>query len=232
LLAGAAEYQLGSLSTAEDHLKRVLAAFPNSLYARNLLVATYLRKGQARKAEDVIAPALKQAPMDPLILRSAGEIAFANNQVAEAAAYYERAIAVEKDNTSLRTRLAQIRLASGDSNRALDDLERIAGLDRDQYQADLSLISALLRRKEFDKALTAVAALEKKQPDNPLTHTARGTVFVAKKDLNNARVHLEKALALQFNYLPAARILAGLDIADKKSPAARARFGGCFVLPP
>ena len=232
LLAGAAEYQLGSLSTAEDHLKKVLSAQPTSLYARNLLIATYLRKGQPRKADDVLQPALKQAPSDPAILRSAGEVAFANNQIADAAGFYERAIAIEKDNSSLRTRLAQIRLASGDTGRALDDLEKVAGMDSGQYQADLSLISAYLGRKEYDKALAAIAVLEKKQPNNPLTHAARGTVYAAKNDTKSARMHLEKAVTLQPSYLPAARILAGLDIAEKNPAAARKRFDAMLANDP
>ena len=232
LLAGAAEYQLGSLATAEDHLKRVLATFPDSRYARNLLAATYLRRGQPRKAEDIISPILKQSPTDPALLRTAGEIAFANNNIAEAANLYERAIALESDNQALKTRLAQIRLAGGDSGRALDDLQIISRLDSNQFQADLSLISAFLGRKEYDKALAAVAVLERKQPGNPLTHTARGTIFAAKKDLKGARLHLEKALALQFNYLPAARILAGMDIADKQLAAARQRFESILAREP
>ena len=232
LLAGAAEYQLGSLSTAETYLRKALAAYPNSLYARNLLVATYLRKGQPAKAEEALAYALKNAPNDPTVLRAAGEVAFASNKFADAAKYYEHALSLEKDSAPLRTRLAQIRLASGETGRALEDLEAASGLDKRAYQADLSLISAHMSRREYDKALLAVATLEKKQPDNPLTHAAKGTVYVAMKDFKNARSSLEKALSIQFNYLPAAQLLAGLDIADKNPGAAKGRFEAILAKEP
>ena len=232
LLAAAAEYQLGSLSTAETYLRKVLTAHPDSAYARNMLVATYLRKDQPAKAEEVLAYALKKTPDDPAVLRAAGEVAFASNKYADAAKYYERALSGEKNSASMRTRLAQIRLASGESGRALEDLEMASGLDKQRFQADLSLISAHMSRKEYDKALLAVATLEKKQPDNPLTFATKGSVQIAKKDFKNARASLEKALSIQFNYLPAARILAGLDLADNNPSAAKGRFDTILIKEP
>ena len=224
LLAGASEYQLGSLSTASDYLRKVLAKSPGNLYARNLLVTTYLRQGQPGKAEEALSPALIAAPKDPTVLRTAGEVAFANNKLGDAALYYEQALALEKDNAQLRTRLAQIKLAKGDTDRALDDLETASSLDSSQYQADLSLVATFLRRKEYDKALAAAIALEKKQPDNPLTYNVKGTVYIARQDVKNARLNLERALTMQPNYLPAARALAGLDLAEKNQTAAKKRF--------
>lgn len=232
LLAGAAEYQLGALSTAIDYLRKVIAKNPNSLYARNILVACYLRQGQSGKAEEVLLPALKLAPSDPMILRAAGEVALANNQLSAAANFYSRALEVEKDNISVKTRLAQIRLANGETDRALAELETTSSQDKNQYQADFSLISAQLVRNQFDKALVAVAVLEKKQPDNPLTFNLKGAAFIGKKDFKSARVSFEKALALQFNYLPAARNLARLDAADKNSAAAIARFNAILAKEP
>ena len=232
LLAGAVEYQLGSLSTAADHLRKVIAKFPNNVYARNILVATYLRQGQPGKAEDALTPTLTLAPNDPTVLRAAGEVALANNKLKDAAMYYDRALSLEKDNSAIKTRLAQIRLASGETERALADLETTSGLDTTQYQSDLSLITTYVTRKEYDKALAAVATLEKKLPADPLTYSIKGAVYLAKKDTKSARMYLEKALSLQANYLPAARVLAGLDIADKNTAAAIGRFESILVKEP
>ncbi|MBL8520711.1 MAG: PEP-CTERM system TPR-repeat protein PrsT [Betaproteobacteria bacterium] len=232
LLAGATAYTLGAFATAEDYLRRVIKQFPNSTYARNVLVATYLRKGQPGKAEDVLAPALQSAPNDPAVLRSAGEVAFANQQYSEAARYYERALALERDSVATRTRLAQIRLAGGESSRAIEELEQASGLDARQFQADLALIATLLNQRAYDKALKAADQLEKKQPDNPLTHTVRATILVAQHDPVKARASLDKALDLQFNYLPAVRILANLDLADRKPENARARYDSVLAREP
>ncbi len=223
LLAGGIELQLGGMGAAEEYLRRVLARYPNSLAARNLLTLTYLRIGQPAKAEEVLEPALRGAPQNPAVLRLAGEIALANNRLADAAKYYDQAVALAKDDAALRTRAAQLRFATGDVDRALRDLEEASGLDESQYQADLALIAAHLRRKEYDKALTAVANLEKKQPKNPLTYNVKGTVYLAKQDRKNARANFERALSLQFDYLPAAANLAQLDLAEKRPDDARKR---------
>ncbi len=232
LLAGAIEYQLGSFQTAEDYLRKVVARYPNGVYARNLLTAVYLRTGQAAKAEEIVEPTLKLSPKDPMVLRLAGEVALANNQLADAARYYDQAVVLDKSSPAARTRLAQVRLATGDTERAFKDLEEASGLDEKQYQADLALVAAHLRRKEYDQALAAVAKLEKKQPNNPVTYNVKAIAFAAKGDMKSARANFEKALSLQFNYLPAARNLARLDLAEKKPAEAKARFESILAKEP
>ena len=128
--------------------------------------------------------------------------------------------------------MAQIRLASGETERALADLEATSGLDKTQHQSDLSLIATYVTRKEFDKALLAVATLEKKLPSDPLTFSIKGAVYAAKNDPRSARMNLEKALSLQPNYLPAVRVLAGLDITEKNIPAATGRFESILTKEP
>ncbi len=224
LLAGTIELQLRAYATAEDHLRRAVAREPNSIAARRALAATYLGAGQPARAEEVLEPALKFAPGDPVLLRLAGEAALAGGDVPKASRFFERAAAGDKDNAVLRTRLAQTRLASGDVDAGFKDLEAASAIDPDQYQADLALILAHVRSREYDKALAAVATLEKKQPTNPLTFAVKGEVYLRKGDRKSARANYEKALELQFDYLPAAAALARLDIADKQPAAARKRF--------
>ena len=71
------------------------------------------------------------------------------------------------------------RRASGEC--AIDELQDIAASDTGAT-ADLALISAHLRRKEFDKALAAIDKLEAKQPDKPLAANLRGRIQLAQKD--------------------------------------------------
>ncbi|MGA8056335.1 MAG: XrtA/PEP-CTERM system TPR-repeat protein PrsT [Burkholderiales bacterium] len=232
LLAGAVDFQLGRFVTAEDHLRKVLARAPQSLYARNLLVATLLRTGQAAKAEDALEPALAAAPNDPGVLRLAGELAFATGDTAKAVQYFDRAAAADKDNAGLRTRLGQMRLATGDVERAMKDFETASELDPTQGQADLALVATHMRKREFDKALAATATLEKKQPKSPVPANLRGVILAAKGDVKGARENFEKALALQGNFLPAARNLARLDLAEKQPDAAKKRMETILATEP
>jgi lipopolysaccharide biosynthesis regulator YciM len=74
---------------------------------------------------------------------------------------YERANSIDKNNIASNVRLAQVRLATGETDRAMKDLEALSQTDKSQSQADLALIMAHVQRREFDKALAAVDALEK-----------------------------------------------------------------------
>ena len=87
-------------------------------------------------------PALRRAPDDPELLRIAAEAALASGAVQRGAQYYERAVALDKANVGGRVRLAQVRLATGDTERAFKDLEALAKQDSPQHQADLALILA------------------------------------------------------------------------------------------
>jgi putative PEP-CTERM system TPR-repeat lipoprotein len=222
-LLGLSSYQLGSYAMAEEALSKVVAQAPNEINARRVLAATYLRIGRPAQAIETLAPALQGTPDDPALLRIAGEAYLAAGNLTRAAQFFERATALDKADVASKVRLAEVRYAAGDTARGLSDLESLAATDSSQ-QADLALISAHLRRREFDQALAAVGALEKKQPNNPATYNIKGLVYVAKRDFKNARSSFEKALEVQPGYFAAAHNLGLLDVRERKPDDARKRY--------
>src|SRR6201999_4016280 len=116
------------------------------------------------------------------------------------------------------------RLAKGDTDRALDDLQIISTQDQTQTQADLALVTAYMNRRDYDHALQAAESLTKKQPSNPLAYNIKGIVLIGKKDFAGARSNFEKAVSLQADFLPAVINLAKLDAQDKKIDAGKKRF--------
>ena len=168
-----------------------------------------------------------------MLLRLAGEARIATGNVAEAMRLYERASAVDRDpNASGRLRLAQIRLASGDVTRGLADLEQLSAQDSTKIQADLALYTAHLRKREYDKALAAVASIEKKQPGNALNSELRGSVYLARYELKEARKHFVKALEIDPNRLSSARSLTIIDMQEGKLADARARYEKIIAAQP
>jgi len=222
-LAGMAALQTGALQEAENHLRKAVFNAPQAVEAKRLLAMTHLRMGRIDLALTEVGELLKVS-QEPNIVALAGEIHLANGDVAAAAAHYEQAKSRAPQNSAFSTRLALIHLASGESERAVSELEAAAAGDTNAYQADLALITNYLRKREADKALDAIAALEKKQPNNPLTHNLRGGALVLKKDYAGARGSFERALALQANYMPAVNNLTQLDVREKKYDAARKRY--------
>ena len=232
LLSGLVNYRLGSYAAAEEALRKVDARVPNDPSVASALATLYLRTGRASQALQTLEPALRQAPDDPALLRMSGEAYLASGDAARAENAYARANELGKPDIGNQVRLAQVRLAAGDTARAFSDLESLATSDSTKYQADLALFSGHLRRREFDKAMAAVDALEKKQPEAGLVPYLRGTVYFVKRDLKNARASFEAALIAQPNAYAPAYDLALIDMQEGHPQLARERYDRLLAKDP
>lgn len=230
-LAGAIELQSNSLLQAETFLSKALSAAPDLSLARRLLMQTYLRSGQQSKAVATIPSNMAAYAKDADMLFAVGEVYLQTGDAKRAAELFAQASKLDPKDPRRRTALAVARLGSGQADQALGDLADIAASDSGT-SADLALVSAHLRRNDFDKALKALDALEKKQAGNPLVYELRAKTLVAKRDLAGARGAFEKALSVAPTYFPAAAGLAGLDLADKKPESARKRFEDLLAKDP
>lgn len=225
-LAGEIEFQLKSFAQAEANLSKAVQLAPDLLRARRFLSLTYLRMNDARKALATLQPVLDKIANSPDMLGLAGEVYLQNGDNQKAEEYFKKALALDPKDVVKRTSLALTHLRKGNgggADAAFSELEQIAATDSGTT-ADLALISTLLGRNEVDKALKAIAALEKKLPDNPLPHYMRGRALLAKKDVASARNSFDQALKINPAYFPAAASLAGLDLADKQPDSAKKRF--------
>lgn len=230
-LAGATELALNSPLQAESYLSKAVQLAPELAVARRLLVATYARTGNTAKAITTMAPGLAKEPVDPELLTLAGEVYLQSGDAKKAEEFFAKAIKQDPQNARRRTALAVSQLAAGRADTALVELEHIAGSDTSTV-ADMALISAHLRRQEFDQALKAIAAMEKKQPDKPIAAMLQGRTYLAKKDSANARKSFERALSMEPTFFPAIASLAGLDIAEEKPEDAKKRFEALLVKEP
>ena len=230
-LAGAVELQLKSNLQAEGYLSKAIQLAPDLALARRLLVVSYLRLGQPARAQSTLLPALNRKDFDPQLLAVAGEVYLQNGDVKKAEEYLSRAAKQDPKNTRNRTLLAVTHLMGGQVDSAFGELEDIAASDTGTT-ADLLLISAQLRRQEFDKALKTIDDFEKKQPDKPLAAHLRGRTLLAKRDVAGAKQSFERALTIDPTYFPALASLAGLDMADKKPEDAKKRFEAVLAKDP
>ncbi|OGB33483.1 MAG: hypothetical protein A3F78_22405 [Burkholderiales bacterium RIFCSPLOWO2_12_FULL_61_40] len=230
-LAGTIALQLNSLPQAQDYLNRALKAVPTLTVARRLLVVTYLRSGQTAKAMEALLPGLRMKPIDPHLLPVAGEVYLQSGDPKKAEEYFTQASQQTPGNAKNRTSLALVQMLNGSPDSAFEELHDIAMSDTGTT-ADMALISVHLSRREFDKALQAIDALEKKQPGKPLAPQLRAQTLLAKKDVAGARKSFEHALAADPNYFPAVAGLAGLDLADKNPEKARMRINAVLANDP
>ena len=230
-LAGAVEFQLNSLLQAEVYLTKAVQLAPELPLARRLLILTFLRSGQPARAMATLLPGLNREPVDPELLSVAGEVYLQNGDVKKAKEYFTKAAQQAPKDARKRTTLALSHLISGSADAAFEELQDIAESDTGTT-ADLALVSAHLRRQEFDKALKAIDRLEKKQPDKPLAAHLRARTLLAKRDVAGARKSFERALAIDPAYFPAVASLASLDMADKRPDDAKKRFQAVLARDP
>lgn len=223
-LAGATALELRQWPQAQDYLSRALEHSPGLPLARRLLVTTYLRLQQPARALEVLQPALKAPITDPHLVPLAGEVYLRNGDTAKAERYLKQARDQSPGDGRLRTSVALVEmLRTPNSEGNLDALRQISASDKG-VSADLALINRLIERRALDKALDAIAVLEKKQPDKALAPFLRGRVLMLQNKNASARSSLERAQALQPDYFAAVAGLASLDMQEKKPAEARKRF--------
>jgi putative PEP-CTERM system TPR-repeat lipoprotein len=230
-LAGTVELQFNSLLSAESYLSKAVQAAPTLALPRRLLVVTYLRAGQPARAMETLLPGLKQEKIDPELLSLAGQVYLQNGDLKKAEEYFEKAISQAPKDGEKRTALALTHLMSGSVDTAFEELQNIAGSDAGTT-ADMALISAHLRRLEFDKALKAIDGLEKKQPDKPLAAFLRARTLLTKGDTVGAKKSFERALTIDPLYFAAVASLAEMDLAAKKPEDAKKRVEAVLAKDP
>lgn len=223
-LAGIIAYQQQSDVQAQAYLTKALQKAPQLDYSRRILVLSYLRSGQLDKAEAALQPVLAdQKALSTEWLKIAGEVSLRSGDTDRAAGFFTQATLRNPDDTRAKMALALTKMDKGLPEEAMADLTNIATHD-EGISADMALISVTMRQKNFDKALTAIAQLEKKQPNSPMVANLRGQAQLGKKDIPAARQQFEQAIALNATYLPAVTNLVALDLADKKVDQAKKRY--------
>ena len=224
LLAGAVYFRLNDQLLAQSNLNGVLRASPNHPVARRLLVMSYLAQRDAPRAKEVLGPLLESYPESAEVVSLAGQVSLLAGDFDASSSYFSQVVSLQPEDAKARTRLGISQLAQGNLDKGLADLVTASHLDQNAGYADVAIIMTLLRDRQYDKALEAQKALEKKLPDSALTHNLKAGILLGKGDLAGARVALERALELQPTFLAAATNLARLDLRDGNPDAARQRY--------
>jgi putative PEP-CTERM system TPR-repeat lipoprotein len=200
-----------------------------SIRVQALLGLVQAKLGRGQEAEATLNVLRNVDVKDPQSLAILANAYLSIGETDLAAKYMTKAVEQEPAAANLRVGLATTLSQKGDRAHAIEQLENAVRLDSRLVSADVLLIQNLIRDKQFDKALAAVAALEKKQPKNPMAFNLRGAIYLGKNDIANARKSFEHALGLDATSVPAAMSLAQLDLLENNPQAARQRFQGMLA---
>lgn len=230
-LAAVLELKGGAYVQAETQANKILQAYPNNLTTLILIGRIQLESGQPAKAIGTLLPLLDRAPKDAGLTSLLAQAYMSSGDMKQAEAMFRRTAALDPADLKSRTGLALADLSQGKADAAYTQLEAISAADAGTT-ADLALVSALFQRKDFDRALKAIDALERKLPKNPLPPTLRGRVELARGDVKRARDNFGGAATMAPTYFPAAAALAGLDMRDGKPEDAKQRFEKVLAADP
>ena len=222
-LAGLTQLRAGSLVVAEGHLSKAVQQAPEAAEPRRVLAQLHVDNGNAARALDALSPLLTSTRPDSQALQIAGKAELQQGRGAQAEAYFKRAVAANPANAQARTALALAQIAKGEAQQGFAQLEGLAANEKD-LQADLTLIATHLARREFDKALKAVAALEAKAPALPISQALRGRILLQQGKLVEARRSFGRAFEIDGKFYPAVAGLVEIDAAEGKWDAAVARL--------
>jgi putative PEP-CTERM system TPR-repeat lipoprotein len=170
-----------------------------------------------------LAPLVDAPDASPEVLALAAQARLLNGEKRAADALYSRLARLKPSDPRLRTILANAGFGKLGDAAVFQELRSIASTDNGT-SADLAIISAHLKRKQFDEALQALQTLARKRPEDPMVPQLRGQVMSARNDLPAARLSFEDALRLSPGYFPAVAALAVLDLKQGQPAAARQRF--------
>lgn len=223
VMAGAAEFALGSMPQAELHLKKAVDNVPGDLYARKMLASVYLKTGRAREALTLLDPVLAGST-DPQLLKIAGRSHIELREFAPAAAYLERASKLAPEVAELHTALGVSKLGLGDNVAGLAQMETATKLDGGSIESGVALASAQVNLKQYDKALATVQGLQQKYPQEAMLHNLEGSIYLMQNQVAPARASLARAVQLRPDYYAAIASLVQIDLRDKKPEAAKARL--------
>lgn len=222
-LAGVIEGELGSIFTAETYLQRAVQLAPDLANSRRALARVLGRQGQIDRALLVLTPLLGPDSNDAEALVLAGEAHLKRGAPVRAESFFQRAARMAPDNEKALTMLAVSHLARGDADAGFAMLEDLARTGK-ALVADQALVSARLKRLEFDAAAAAVDAMERKTGRSAATWELRGRIELARPDLAAARRAFDEALRLDPALFVATSSLVSIDVTQEKFDAAEARL--------
>jgi putative PEP-CTERM system TPR-repeat lipoprotein len=222
LLMGIVSYARDDLQIAEEYLSRINAAMPDNPQAAKVLAATRLKLREPAAAAKALEPLAGSG--DAQIMALLGSAYMLAGDQEQGQEWLTRAVETAPDVAALRTQLALTLIAGGDMGGAIDELESAVDLGQEVLQADVLLVLAKLKEKEYDAAIEASRALEGRQPENPIAFNLTGLALLAQGKLDEARARFDKAIELDPEFATALINLARVEVANDDIDAAEAQY--------
>jgi len=209
-----AELQLAQKKTdaAEETLKEIIELDKQglqSIKARNKLARLYLATRRVDEATSLVKELLAGNPGDLAALALRGEIALAQNHVAEAITDFRTVLAEQPNNIPVLKLLSAAHLVNKDTVLARENIEKIVELAPGDESARLDLVNLLLQAGDKEQATQQLNTLFRLNPDSKSGLEALFKIYAAQKQWDQA-LQIAKQLERTFADDAAGYYLSGL----------------------
>ena len=197
LMLGVVAYFEGNFEEAVSHLNQFLVSARNHLGAKRYLAAAYLNLKLPEDAIRVYRPGPRsEPPNDPMALSMLAEAYRSIGDYAKAERYYETALKLAPNVAGLGVNLAMSRMDAGKPEQAIEELKWFVEKFPELVEAHVQLSRVYVKVGRVDDAVTLIAALVNKNPDNASVHNIAGATLLAAGNVARARDHLQMANAI------------------------------------
>lgn len=187
-------YQLEQYGGAAEAYEKALALDDRLPRLTYRLALSRYREGQMDAAIAAATKATQAAGNDAEAFYLLGLCLRERRRDAEAQHAFERAVALAPGFMAAREELADLYAAQNHRADELDQLQVMAGLDRDHVERQVAVGMAQARAGHVEPAVIALGTALERTPDQPLVYEALGRVWLEDAEARDDRTALNKSL--------------------------------------
>jgi len=218
---GASHFMQEHMEQATSYLSQFLALRPDYAPAQKMLAWIKLQNGDFSAAQRLIQPVVDQNAEDVFALNLLASALMQQTRTVEGVDYFKQVVALQPDSASARLNLGMGMVMSGDTDSAINALEKAEELYPESEVATIKIIQIHLANKSYDKALQAALSYRENHPKSITAHILLGTAYLSKGDIANAGKIFEAALVIDPGNISANSGLAAIALRSGKLDKAK-----------
>ncbi len=227
LLFGAVNFAQKDYEQATYYISQYLQLEPENIGARKLLGKAYILMGQHEEAQTALRRGLQgNGDNDAELLALVGLSELKAGDITSGITDLEKAVVAKPTSNVLRGELAKAYISAGETENALNQLTKILTEGGNRNQAEVLMVSAYLRAKQYDQAIDVVLDIHQRSPQDVAILSLVGHVFSASGDSVEARKYFNQALTIEPENIQVTMLLAALEEADGNVTEAEKLYKG------